>query len=229
MSIVFSEKFEGTGYENVWTELVQAGGTINEDASPGDVSQPQAWDRQCLENISPGGGINISYIDLGANLTIAYIRFEFICTAESMVSDSSVVLFEGWSTGWGIFNVCINLYRSGVDRVIVFNPKLDGVTESYQTTPFTLNTLYRIEIKWDGTNHKVQWKVNGVADTELTLTAGHGLIGVLVVGNDAWAVGGTVYYDLVAVDDSGWIGPEGSPAVKRFAGIPHQRFNKGVW
>jgi hypothetical protein len=225
------ERFEGTGYQNTWTEGVGAGCTVDEDASPGDVSQPNFWDRQCLKIIKAGGVAAYTYNAYGDQNKI-FTRASMVVTAKSVTEGQSVPVVEGLNGPGSVFCWLLAIFKvSGVDYWAL-GAALDGANLSVYTGPAcSLNTRYLHEIKWDTTNDLCEWKVNGSSQfAPASLVAGHVLNGITLLGDStASANSFTAYYDLVAMDDTDWVGDEGQPAVKRYAGVPFKYLNKGVW
>jgi len=231
MARIVNQKFEGTGYDNgeSWTEGVGAGCTVDEDASPGDVSQPDFWDRQCLKIVKAASVNGFTYVQQGET-AIQYTRIEFVITDHTIAEGLSAPIVLGLN---GIGSQCwqLLLYRSsGVYYLLIF-AELNGVDWTADVGPaYSLNTRYRVDVKWDTTNHLFQWWVDDVDQGSAALTAGHYIQGIVACG-DPYANAGayTAYYDLVAVDNADRIGSEGQPAVKRYAGVPFKYLNKGVW
>jgi hypothetical protein len=67
------ENFEGTGYEESWTELLVAGGTLDEDANiPG--TPPSGAGDDCLKATVPSAGAYALAKRVKSNQDISYVR-----------------------------------------------------------------------------------------------------------------------------------------------------------
>jgi hypothetical protein len=225
MARIFDEKFEGSGYEEgaAWAESVGAGCTINEDAATSDVSSPTDWGSQCLKIIQANTTGNYVAVWGSDASTPIYVRYEFVLTAESLGNTQVSILFGALdSTG---ANTCFYsvIYQDGSGNLFWgMQWALNGSAFTNETAAISLNTKYRVEIKWDVVNHLAQYKLNGSAGTAQTLTAGHYNFGVYFFG-DAFGAnpGYTAYFDLFAIDDAAWIGAESSGRTTRNTG-PYQ-------
>ena len=226
MASIFDEKFEGAGYEEAGaSETVGAGCTIDEDADSADVSSPSGWGSQCLKFISLSGITNkVEWSDFGPKV-ISFYRFEVVITAESLANSQDNTLFIVADSGWATaFNMIF--HQDGIGNLkFILNSFHDGNYHSYIGFPtISLDTRYRIEIKWDATNDHWAWKIDGVSqpndqDASSPVTTEGNLTGThptdcdqLVVGN--WDASNdadvTHYYDLIAIDDADWVGSESS-------------------
>ena len=97
----------------------------------------------------------------------------------------------------------------------------DGASHFYEAlTPITIDTIHRLEVKWDSTNNVWAWRFDGVDQpnniddsdpitSEGTLTATHETqINHMYCGLSNQAFAATMYYDLYAIDDADWVGVE---------------------
>lgn len=215
---IFDEKFEGAGYEETgWNEVVGAG-TVDEDAASSDVSSPSGWGSQCLKVIAPSGGTSMAYNDFGDN-AIAYYRVEVVVT--SAESANNFMIFHCYNTNGGAFAAVFWGAYDGADLTFALNSYHDGNSNAYNAFgTYSLSTRYRIEIKWDATNDKWSWKIDGVVQpndqdasspvtTEGNLTDTHQTTVDAIYAGDAWGnINTTTYYDLIAIDNADWVGAE---------------------
>lgn len=222
-SRIFDEKFEGAGYEEAGaSETVGAGCTIDEDADSADAGSPSGWGSQCLKLISLSGVTNyVTWCNFGPQ-AISYFRFEIVVTSESFDNDQGCNIVEIQSDGWG---TCFKLtfYQSGGVVILHVLSYHDGASHAFACfSNLSLNTRYRIEVKWDATDNAWAWEVDGVAQSnnidnsnpvtsEGTLTGAHETdCDHLYIGNTGWQdADTTIYYDLIAIDDADWVGAEG--------------------
>lgn len=216
----FDERFEGAGYEETgWTETIVGGTTIDEDALSSTVSSPSGWGTQCLEIVNVG---NASYTYNATGITaITYYRMEFVITAEGIANTEDFDFIQMYDNTGGTLAAELVLYQnsSGVLKLIL-NSRHDGTENNYTClTDPSLNTRYRFEIKWDATNNKWAWKIDGVNQpndqdsvdpitVEGNLSGTHETnMGLILIGSGVNTRTYTTYYDLIA-KDTAWIGAE---------------------
>lgn len=210
MALVFNELFEGTGYQNSWTESVGAGCTINEDALSSAVGSPNGWGVQCLNLVTAASVDNYTYSQYG-DAAVRYSRTDVHFTAWSLADGDTKRILTFTNNSLATSTINIVLYRDGAQYYIYFGPVYDGVTQDYSFgAAVSLDTTYRLETKWDTTADLFSCKINGISLGGRALTAGRVQQGSVVVGFTYEAGTFTCYYDLVSVDDSTWVGP---PAV----------------
>ncbi|MHA1938714.1 MAG: DUF2341 domain-containing protein, partial [Candidatus Thorarchaeota archaeon] len=220
---VFDEQYENPGSpgydESPWIET----GSPNENmATSGITGAPSEWGDESLEAVFTGSDV---YAEGNFNGTYekSFLRLEFILDSESLSpGDSNRILDvedDSWSnvyylnivkTGGGALKLNLACYHNG------------GWNSYNSFADLSLDTRYRVEVKWDSTAgvDEWSWKLDGVVqpndqdstypvETEGILTATHSpnvrntFIGTM------WSTGGnmTTYFDLFALDDSDWVGP----------------------
>lgn len=221
MARIFDERFEGVGYEeDGWDEYNELGSYIDQDADTADVGSPSDWGDQCCK-IYCVGNIVEAYNSIGAE-PITHWRVNLIVTAEDLNDGENLDLVGWWTNGNDGPLLIILLNQNGGILTFSINSKHDGSSHFYNAnTIVTLNTRYRIEVKWDATNNKWGWKIDGVVqpndqDDSHPITADGNLTdthladaGQIVLGTDEDGKDYTCYYDLVACDDADWVGAEG--------------------
>lgn len=220
MARFFDEKCEGAGYEEGWTESITSGDTIDEDANSSDVSSPSGWGSQCLKYIKVNPGSTRVYSDLFASAkVICYVRHEIVITAEGLGNGGTFLLGRMADSGNSVFFVW-NLYQTGGNLYFRVQSNHDGSPNYYNSlSTISLNTRYRIEVKWDATNDLWAWRIDGVdqpndqdgsdpVESEGALTSTHktNTKRIQVGGNETETI--TFYSDLIACDDAAWIGAE---------------------
>ena len=221
MARTFDEKLEGAGYEEAGaSETVGAGCTIDEDANSSDVSSPSNWGSQCLKIIEVAGQNNYVYWDIGSK-AIAHLRFEIVPTAEGLADNQYVAIAFVESSAAG---ECFIILLEQISGQVYFNcySYYDGNGHDfYSLSPINLDTRYRIEVKWDATNDKWAWKIDGVnqpnnVDSSAPITSEGTLSGTHETDCRYMNLGAglqidrafTAYYDLIAIDDADWVGEE---------------------
>lgn len=209
-SAIFGEFFEETaptydGYDNPgWSEFA-GGETIDPDALSSAAGSPSGWGTQCLEISVASPFFGTCWVESPdfTPLTEIYIRFEIVFTSiTAPTNNRRIQLFEMVDT-FGALSFVTYLYRdaSGVNR---FELGSGGTTSD----PISLDTVYRIEYHLEG-SVSWEWRING--STEDSGASGSSLLWEKIrlgaITNGSFAGGFTSYWDKVAVDDSGWIGP----------------------
>ena len=206
------EGFEGTGFELTgWSKDDAFGGsTIDEDeATSGVAGSPVGWEDQCLE-------LTIGDIDYGnisraiSDYGLMYFRCEFIINARTNNFTDAFPLACA-EDGMGLLAWKLNLVDSGSNYVLECYCDY-GIDWNYdQVSGLTEGTPYLVEVYFDWTLNKVEWKLDGVlqdsginsSDTEIVkLFMGSDLMthGQTVTG-DNW----TVYIDNCGFSTCGWV------------------------
>lgn len=205
------ERFEGTGYEEPWTETIQGTGVIDEDQlTSGVTGAPADWDVQCCKFVHVAAEGTRTVRNLGSNLTIANSRVEVIIEAESLTNGESCAIAYGKNTADSAFRW--QLFLRQASGLLLFRTNLlyDGTDHFFDTGTISLNTRYRHEIRWDTSALAATWLMDGTQVTTQSIdvsTRTIGLIRLGAVSSDAKAC--TYYIDNVVVDDAAWpIGAE---------------------
>lgn len=200
-----------TGYDNgeTWGE----NGTVEAAYSTGDVTgEPGNWLNQCLQIAGIASTENRTAYDMGADKAITYTRLEIIFSA-----------FDGTGGPWlrliakGMDNSVavawqLHLHRTaGGDYKFLtyhYSGGTDAAGEDFGTDVLALNTMYRVEIKYDSTGELFEWKVDGDSEGSQALSAAYlGGVQHLFLGSDNTSARTyTLHYDRVGVHSSGWIG-----------------------
>jgi len=210
MSRFFDEKFEGTGYEEIWSESLGAGCTINEDAASSDVSSPTGWGTQCLKIITANATGNMVYV-AGSDVAVTYTRIEAIFTdLSNLTSDDQYFIIAFGSNGiLSNYTWRLLIYRASGVNYILFDPFYDGSGHPDVAAVAAEDTRYRFEVRWDTANNLYECKINGTSVRNGSLTTGSVQLGALVIGdNGTGGRGWTGYFDLIAIDDAAWVGSE---------------------
>jgi hypothetical protein len=212
MSITLDENFEGTGYENSWSEAVAGGNTVDEDAPTSDVSSPILWQDQCLkiDVVATASNAYAVTTDGGDNAK-SYTSFETILTAESFADTNVGLIATARNTTSGKLPWRIYFRQDAVVGLrFLMNAKHDDTSNFFFSTAISLDTKYRIEVEWNSDDDTWEWKVNGVSQDNGTLTSTHETnIDQLLIGHSAAGstANFTAYVDNVAIDTATWVGP----------------------
>lgn len=218
MARVFTEGFEATGYDNSWAETIVSG-TLDEDAAVSEAGSPSGWGTKCLKVISDGGDCRADH-DLPSAVNDSWLRVEVVVTAESLANGNLAnILIVNDSS----FGAVYTLDLKQVAGVLRFSLSCyhDGNYNGYDSlTALSLNTRYRVEVKWDSANDVWAWRIDDVdqpnnvdstspVTSEGTLTSTHRTnIDKLRVGVWQHRTACTYYVDNIAIDDADWVGAE---------------------
>lgn len=212
MARIWDEKLEGTGYEETWSlgETVGAGSTLDEDAAP-PAGVPASWGAQSLQAVIAAGEqcyVAHSFADGDPK----YLRVEFMVTQEGLTADGQV--FYLLYCLHALTNVVVTVAAGQVAGVLTLilqdDRDGDGAMVTAYSEALSLNTVYRLEVRWDLANTTVAWRLNGseVASGTLSGAATGWHLNDMAVGTPASSTGAqsTAYFDLIAVDNADWVG-----------------------
>ena len=210
---IFYETFEEAGYvESGWAPTTDADCTVDEDADVADVSSPDGWGDQCCKfDVDSTSGGNDAYIQndpaVIPDLADTWISFEFVVTASTLVNGNSGYLF--WTrtsvTNY-VWLVSLRGTAAGHRLAFLVEPTGSGYSTFY-SDELDLNTIYKVEVKWDSTNNECIWKLNGVVQDTIILSGTHqtGIDKIYCGIRDVTATKDlTVYMDNITIDDTGW-------------------------
>ena len=207
MARLVDESFEAAGYEEAWTETVGVGNTVDEDAAiPG--SAPTGSGSQCLNCILAGTNTNAYTLrDVGSSQAITYVRaYIYIDSwATSVAGSEYLVIVKG-----AVNNLYVSMYYSAVDQYTWILGHYDnGDANIYYKNVIQLDTWYRLEAKYDGTNSLYEFKINGVTIDSGALGTPRTDSRYFYIGcNGTRTIAADVKFDLCAWDNANWIGEE---------------------
>lgn len=162
-ALPFSESFEGTGYENTWTETIDAGNTVDEDSTA--VSPPTCGGSHVL--YTDTGGTNAQAFTLwdngagnnGDNRIRFYIKFNNVNTGDS----ATMEVFRLQGT---VRNLYINFRYNpagGLNRHLSFGYYSSGEVTVGTSSPLNEDQWYRVEARYDSTNALYEFLLDGVS------------------------------------------------------------------
>ena len=211
MARIINESFEGTGYEESWSETIETGCTLDEDVSIPETAPPGAGN-QCLKAIVVDSTDNNAYAtQTKSNQSTSYVRFYFYLGA------------EGYNNGQ-LASIC-NLQDSGVGYAakiemgqiagvfgLRYTYRSSGVDNSTALIAVSLSQWHLIEFKYDITGTAWEWRIDGDVQHSGSLSAAIRTPDSLVIGIivSTGSTGATIYEDLIVWDDAAWVGPSGS-------------------
>jgi hypothetical protein len=200
---IIKEFFEGTGYEEAWTENIGTNCILNEDYSPIPGTPPVDFGSQCLQSVSNSTGYEArADFVYGSQQSKTFTTFYVYVGAESLGSNDNKNIGALIDSG-GNSAIDFRLFQGSAGNLkFRFRLYNDGLSTNYNSTAISLNTWYKIEIKYDDTGDTWGWKVNGTTQNSGTLTGTHR------TGIQQWRIGfwkgsqaeiGTVYFDRLTV------------------------------
>jgi len=208
MARIIDENFEGTGYEESWSETVDTGCTLDEDASiPG--THPPGAGSQCAKAIVLNATANDAWAEqIKTAQNISYCRV-YIYVAEEGFADGNIAVIGRIGAAAGV-SASISIGQNSGVLQMRFSYYSSGAIQSTAWITISLNTWYRIEWRYDITNLLWAWRIDGITQhsgslVAATRTPDRMLFGI---GGHTGAAQTTVYEDLVVWGDTTWIGAE---------------------
>ncbi len=207
MTRIIDENFEGTGYEESWSETVTAGNTLDEDAAiPG--TPPPGAGSQCLKAIFTAGAVDAFASQVKSNQNINYIRGYLYLSEEGLNNTQVIAGLRLYDSTSALASDIIIGQNSGVLQM-AYRKYTSGAFNTSAWVNISLNTLYRVEYQYDLTNLLWEWKIDGVSQSNGTLAAATRIPDRMRIGGaHNGAAQSTLYTDLVVWDNAGWVGAE---------------------
>jgi len=214
---IFDEKFEATGFDETgWTEQAGSGSTVDEDYAVSNVDpEPSGWQTKCLRTISTTG-VNAyagNSQDVGTNKF--FYRMEVVIVSEDLADGETRRICQLKASGGAAFRIFLR--QSGGDlnwRFTIFQAGVGGSgTNLDDSTVLSLNTRYRLELKWDidADTWDIQLDGSSIFTGTLTSTSATTQIDEIErVGltNSPSQPDMELLVDLIAVDDAAFPGAE---------------------
>ncbi len=217
MAIQFDERLEAVGYDETgWIETIGTGGTIDEDYPTSNVGSPPGWGSKCLR--IKGTAAAETYVNntqiISANKFFWRVELQIIIEnlANNEVTEFLIMEADGDTA------MSSRLRQDGSGNLVfqfeVFHLAAFGGTVFNDTTILNLNQVYRIEQKWNIDDDTWEIKLDGISIFDGTLVTGLDNPGDTpvdelrrfgLVNGDA---AGEYVFDLIGVDDVGYLGPE---------------------
>ncbi len=203
---IIDENFEVTGaygYDMAgWTEVVDPGCTLNEDAAiPG--TAPTGAGNQCLKAVVSDATNNDAYaVQTKTDQNISYVR-GYLYVAQEGLNDGQVLSTLGLFTGANERVACIQIGQSTGLLKLRFQYYSNGTLNNTGMLTIALNTWYRVDYLYDITNLDWHVRIDGIikASGKLvapTRTSQKMITGIL--GNEG-AASSMLYTDLVVWED----------------------------
>jgi hypothetical protein len=203
---MIEESFEGAGYEEIWSENIGSGCSLDPDSAIPGTAPPDAGS-ECLKLISdtPDHEAYIS-LDYITEITKTFTRIYLYVEAEGLANGEGKYI-GALEDSSGNYVILFSLNKSwGGQLQIRFSVYNDEAIEQYYTA-ISKETWYKIDIKYDNVNDTWEWRLYDV-DGVLLDQAGGILTGIHYNGIKKWNLGfpstdditGTIYYDLFSVN-----------------------------
>ena len=204
MSLLINEGFEGTGYEESWTETTDTGCTLDEDSTtPAGIPEGS----QCLECYI------IDYVD-----NQAHIRQDFGAGGKATLYGGCYFYLNSLHATARYLNVLYVMSTTYADNLQIilledsgtlklrFDYYDDGSLKSTATISASIQTWTLVEYKYDTSGGAWEWKVDGVTQHSGSLTGTLRTPRYFHAGihncNNTTAI--TNYVDSVRADDETW-------------------------
>lgn len=212
MARIVDEGFEGTGYEESWTEAIGTGCTVDQDsAGPGTL--PPNGGSQCLQIIAASGQVAYTYRDLTTAPGIAYVRCYIYVDTHNIGTNGNldhILAFGTSAPGSQNNSLGVKLLTSGTQLQLQPNYHIAAGWQNMTAANISVDTWHCVEVRIDVTNSVVAWRLDGAdisSHSSVTLDRGGARYSILgpPYGMTPTA---TIYYDLFTIDDADWVGIE---------------------
>lgn len=200
---LLDESFEGSGYENSWTETVESGCTLDEDSAiPG--TPPDGSGSQCLKAIVTDNTNNDAYATHAiGNTNVWYVRGYIYLSEEGFGNNQVLDTLQTVNVA-GSIAAGIQIGQSGAGALVCkFRYYSNGSINTTADIPISLNTWYNFEYKYDVTAMEWEWRINSVTKHNGSLISSIVTPNKLIAGikNNYGTGQTTLYTDLVVIDN----------------------------
>jgi len=211
---LLNENFETetTGYDDgAWNESPDATGIEAAFGVGGVTGESAAWLAQCLQIGILASTERVTIKDLSSDNAITYTRLEIILSAWDANTSSWLQHLAQALDSTSKLTWQLNLQSVSGDGYRFYMKYWDNnsaETADQGETVLALDTLYRVEIKYDATGTNFTWKIDSSEQLN------QGLTGTLSAGIRYFRLGCTggfdktctVHYDRAGIDADEWIG-----------------------
>jgi len=202
---ILSEGFEANpGYDMTgWSETVGAGSVVDEDNT--EVARPTGGGNQVLkiQKVSPNFDAR-TYRSFAQPKPVTFIAFNIYITEADVDTWASNPLAKVFSNlGENVWEIKVEKYPSYYN--FLFGITYESSWHAGRYENFSFNTWYLIEVKYDATNKKAEFRVNGNSISTFSWSGDtYADINVLNLGDTDVSKVLTAYYDSVKVSTTGW-------------------------
>ena len=136
-----------------------------------NVTPPFAGDGQTLEiqKVYPKYNAATEWTFTGGAQSTVYLTGYVYIAAQGLASGTGVSLIMLRNASYSVIGD-VALYSNGSNPVFEFVLYNNGAKAYYYSGAVSLNTWYRIDVKYDVTNLAWEWRVNGVSQNRGILT-----------------------------------------------------------
>jgi hypothetical protein len=207
MARLIDESFEGTGYEESWTETIGSGNTVNEDASIPGTAPPGAGSQSLRCVLAGTNGNAYSTRASLSSQTVVYVRaYIYIDSADtSDTNEERIIAVKGF-----VNNLMVDYrYTPSNSHHLIFR-HYDSGEQNDGFTTINLDQWYRYEGRYDSSANAWEHRIDGVTQNSGSITTPRTDSTDLIIGpHEGARTGATdIYFDLVAWADDDWIGAE---------------------
>jgi hypothetical protein len=162
----YNESFEGAGYENVWSETVGEGNTLDED-SAGPGSLPTGAGSQCLRSYQAGTNPHAYATGaIGSTMPTVFFRVYFYIDAftQSDFDECSIFHLLGY-----VLNVTVAVRYTAIYGYHLKVKCYDGGNVEFikdDQCPLDLDTWYRLEGKYSSVDDICEIRLDGEVNFE---------------------------------------------------------------
>jgi hypothetical protein len=215
---IVNESFEATGaygYDEAgWTEVIDAGCTLDENAAPIPGTPPTDLGGECFKTIVLNTTSNDSYAyQTKTGQNISYVQ-GYLYLDEEGLNDGQLLVTLGLYDASQLRVAAVEIGQSGGQVALRLSYWSNGVLNYTGLLAIALDTWYEVEFKYDVTNLLWEIRINGVTKASGPLVAPIRTPSTLLVGVLGYqGTGGqaTLCTDLAAWDDSDWPEPTVCP------------------
>lgn len=204
--------------ESFWTVTQGSGCTVDTDNT--DVSPPPGGGSQVLKMIGNGNGVN--------NFVRGYIpggqksdTWTTVCIRLAALTDGhSFYALQTQDSAW-TEQFAIAFLRSGSAYTLRVNIRNNGGAQQVVNKSVSLDTWYKVDIKYDRTNTAYEVLVDDVSEASGSLTGDYALGLYFITMYGMWWYDGfscTAYWDRIWIDDSEYGYGAGVSAVSSLTG-----------
>jgi hypothetical protein len=206
-----NEGFEGSGsggYQEIWTEVLGAGSVLDEANQ--DVARPTDGGSYILKAQKVSANYNaLAKRNMGAQAAITYTRVYVYIAAEGLADTQNVVLVNEQDSALAdVVGVKLKQQTGGAYTFDFYVYTNGAYGYAGQKTGINLNQWYKLEMLYDATNAKFDFRVDGTS----ALGGLQNLTGTYKTGVQWIRLGDaensrtvTVYYDREACDATHWL------------------------
>lgn len=207
---IIDENYEGVGYEETWTETIDSGCILDEDAAVPGTPPPDAGS-ECLKAVVANATNNLAYaIQAKADPNISYIRGYLYLDEEGLSANQYFVTLALYNYQPAVVARVLVGEIGGAYKLRFEYYSNGALRTSWPDVTISMDTWYRVEYKYDLTYSDWEFRVDGATISSGSLQAPTLTPRTLVTGilNSTASLTTTLYTDLVVWDTSEWPGEE---------------------